>query len=122
MDRQAVFDKIRRHLKKQGRRSEKLPLFCAYRNEDGLKCAIGCLITDEFYTQNLEGQAIEANAVLKAVAASLGTTLSKKDKDFLGELQTIHDEVHPDDWEDRFEDLADRYDLKLTSLRESDNS
>lgn len=56
MNHQEVFTKVATHLLKQGRRA----LFaekngfrsCAYRGDNGTKCAVGCLIKDEFIHQS----------------------------------------------------------------------
>lgn len=50
---------IRDHLTKQKARAV-LPngQSCVYRDEDGNKCAIGCLIPDELYTPEVEGMTV----------------------------------------------------------------
>ena len=58
MNRQEVFDKIYLHLIEQGRKSVNSDGRCQYRYPDGDKCAIGCLIPDELYTPELEGNGV----------------------------------------------------------------
>ena len=51
---QEIYDKVKAHLLAQGRPA----MFqgsCVYRSPNGLKCAVGCLITDEAYDEDLEG-------------------------------------------------------------------
>jgi hypothetical protein len=50
-----VFNKVEAHLLAQGVRSMKYLDMCAYRGAGGLRCAVGCLIKDEFYHESLEG-------------------------------------------------------------------
>jgi hypothetical protein len=57
MDTQAVVDKVLKHLWDQGRVShEPYVGGCAYRGEDGTKCAIGILIPDDIYSFDMEGK------------------------------------------------------------------
>jgi hypothetical protein len=57
MDTQAVVDKVLKHLWDQGRVSYDHSLNgCAYRGEDGTKCAIGILIPDDIYSFDMEGK------------------------------------------------------------------
>lgn len=44
-----VFEYIRNHLLTQNRISADIDGACVYKNEQGLKCAAGCLIPDEKY-------------------------------------------------------------------------
>jgi len=58
-DRQKIFDTVAAHLLKQNKKSvgaDNLGHVCQYRSSDGLKWAIGCLITDEAYYPNLENK------------------------------------------------------------------
>ena len=57
MDTQAVVDKVLKHLWDQGKCSYQPYIgACAYRGEDGTKCAIGILIPDEIYLPEMEGK------------------------------------------------------------------
>lgn len=87
---QAIFNQVYTHLLTQNEKCED-ENGCAYRNEQGLKCAVGCLITDEVYeTYNyvedsddgyghiiemklntLEGNSIDAPDVMRAVEDSI---------------------------------------------------
>jgi hypothetical protein len=68
---------------------------CMYRNPDGLKCAIGCLIPDEVYTPDMEGTI--AGLIIKGYLDI--SALGEDGEHFLDGLQTIHDFYHPVDWE-----------------------
>ena len=51
---QEVFDQVATHLLTQNERSLD-GASCSYRNCDGLKCAAGCLISDDEYDNQMEG-------------------------------------------------------------------
>lgn len=54
---QQTFETVARHLFAQGKRSMRPAPdegTCAYRGEDGCKCAIGVLIPDDQYTEGME--------------------------------------------------------------------
>lgn len=56
---QAIFDRVANHLLTQGVRAyDTRKNICAYRTHNGLKCAVGCLIKDEYYDSNIEGISI----------------------------------------------------------------
>lgn len=83
---QDVYDFVVRHLLRQGRPSVEHPgspsSRCLYRSPDGLKCAVGCLLTDEEATPAIEGH--EAVQILpKRLRAHVG---------LLQDLQGVHDD------------------------------
>ena len=90
MTKQEVFDKVVAHLLSMKERSVSGLLdICAYRGDNGNKCAVGCLISDEIYSGDLEGKSVEHELVRAALVLSgVG-----EDSFFLLErLQSIHDE------------------------------
>lgn len=89
-NKQAVFNKVAKHLIKQKRRSASGGC-CLYRGPDNLKCAIGCLIKNKYYSPSLEKQIFWNTSVLIAVEKSLGGTLSEEALWFLKDLQSLHD-------------------------------
>lgn len=79
---------------------------CAYRSDDGLTCAIGCLITDEEYHTGLENCDVGEDSVRTALENSLGVrTLSQHALDTFAQLQNIHDTLRPAQWEHVLHDL-----------------
>lgn len=50
-----VFEQVKEHLLRQGKRSEEEPDKCLYRF-GGLSCAAGCLIGDSEYNEAMEGE------------------------------------------------------------------
>lgn len=79
---ESVSIKIRDHLIAQRAQSKadirnpnsgKVSSICAYRGADGLMCAVGCLIKDEFYDPQLETKTSDDEDVMSAVNASIGS-------------------------------------------------
>ena len=119
MDQQDVFNRVVAHARQQGRRSMLPTGSCAYRGEDGTKCFIGALITDEAYYWRLECQGVSSHEVLEALAASGVIVETTDEMVFCSRLQTIHDGsgIHgdtPRQWEDNFRATARQFDLTYT--------
>lgn len=72
---------------------------CAYRGDNGVKCAIEHLLTDQEYSPEMEGSTIRG--------ALLGRFLRNDSAmlDFLEELQNIHDVWSPSEWRTKFDAL-----------------
>lgn len=114
---QRAFDDMVTHLRQQGVRSttrnEYGDSICAYRGEEGRKCAVGALIADEHYQKSLEGSIGNCAEVVNAVNAS-GYDIRYAEAGILALMQGIHDNVYPDKWEDTIRDLAKQQGLKYT--------
>ncbi len=108
--RQELFDKVSKHLLTQGERavtaSSGAGLVCCYRTEDGLMCAVGCLIDDKYYHPEFEGVGLYDDDALtaaegspderpfmvrSALEASLGYIPNAEEIRLLQDLQSIHD-------------------------------
>ena len=119
MTNQEIFNKVYKHMLKQGRRSllNYMDGMCAYRGNDGLKCAVGCLIEDENYFFGLERFSAHSVAVQVALAKSgvdnihQGNTL-----ELIGALQKIHDMTEPSSWERNLKAVALNYGLTVPEL------
>ncbi len=111
---QDAFDYMVNHLRKQGRSSEKIldggPT-CLYRHPDGLKCAVGCLIDDQHYSKSLELKGSTHEDVFNALSES-GWDVDEM-LDLLNDMQGLHDNLPPDEWETEFIGLARVHGLKL---------
>ena len=99
---QQIFDQVTRHLITQGERSEDSEM-CLYRHGN-LKCAVGCLITDQFYDAGIEGSHPRDEVVRQALRDSLGT--DDLPVQLLAKLQHIHDYEPPGHWIDGLAELA----------------
>lgn len=90
---QAVFDQVTWHLVTQNEVSTHdaghgEP---AYRGDNGLKCAVGCLISDEEYTPVMEGEDWDD------LCQDLGIEPNNKTK-LIRDLQEVHDDNPADGW------------------------
>ena len=93
-----VFNKVSEHLLTQNDRSlSSAGLYCVYRSNSGLKCAVGCLIKDEFYSKKLEGLDVRTDSVENALKLS-GVPITKEVLKLLEELQKVHDYATPAGW------------------------
>ena len=96
MNRQEAFNIAAEHLLAQGSQSRldkpdnngKYP--CAYRGEGGAKCAIGALIPDDQYDTRFEGTIVTSLLQQGSCPAILKS--EELGKDFLQDLQNVHDE------------------------------
>lgn len=59
---------------------------CRYRGEDGMKCAVGHLIPDEFYQGRFDARTVPVDDVLDELGVNDGASVA-----FLKELQMAHD-------------------------------
>ena len=91
MNKQEIFDTVVKHLAKQKTKSV-LPrphgndMQCVYRGEGGMKCAVGCLIPDELYDPDMEGDTVDQLADLNKLPEDLVEHVS-----LLYNLQFAHD-------------------------------
>jgi hypothetical protein len=126
MDKQAIYSKVRNHLLTQNEKSEELGS-CLYRstNEEGkpLMCAIGCLIPDNLYTEQMEGHGIPSESFIEDIFSEASPVSEvqqwvkllrineESDWELLRDLQYIHDNYEPDTWERSLDKLAKELDL-----------
>jgi hypothetical protein len=100
---QEVFDQVATHLLTQkaqalGDQIVDGPNACVYKAPGGLKCAAGCLIGDDEYSPDMEGNSW-------AVLVDQG--VSSTHQHLIDELQHIHDCVpNPEDWPTALSELA----------------
>ena len=108
MTTQEAFNTMVKHLRAQGVPSIDYRIGCLYRGPNGLKCAVGCLISDEEYRPNME--MIKASVLIRD---GLISGLGEVNLDLLDDVQRLHDRSHPDQWEDGFRRIATDYKLEL---------
>jgi len=100
-----VFEYIRHHLLTQMQQSKNDKGICFYRNEQGLKCAAGCLIPDNMYYPDLEYRKWDS-LVIRNFAP-------EDHMELIQEMQRIHDDNDPITWElalDTLEGELDTFD------------
>lgn len=88
MNNQEVFDKVVTHLRTQGVPSMSGGQYCQYRGPNGTSCAAGCLIPDNAYTPELEGNGVHSREVSDRLEF-LGFT--REQRVLLNSLQQAHD-------------------------------
>lgn len=89
---QEIFDRVVEHLYKQGNRSTDTRL-CRYHNEDGTKCAIGVLIPEDIYFEEID----QNNRSIKYLLAQYKDKFPEwmhENVALLSELQSVHDKQH----------------------------
>ena len=95
MTEQEIFNKVAVHLIKQNKRSviydDNGDDFCRYRSEDGAMCAVGCLISDEEYLPEMEGESVGA-----IINENVSLDHLRHNHFLLEQLQLIHDQA-PDE-------------------------
>jgi hypothetical protein len=115
LTRQEIFDKVATHLLTQGRRSmNEAGISCAYRGEDGLKCAIGVLIPDDQYKPSFEGYSVDGGFHGETILNA--ANVAWDDRHFAGELQGIHDKVRPEDWARELHLVAAKFHLSTDAI------
>lgn len=91
--RQEIFDIVAVHLLTQNKKSVAYDSFMyrhQYRGDNGLKCPIGCLISDEDYMELIEGY-MPAGLFQTFPRIMKASGLREEDSEFLRSLQIIHD-------------------------------
>ena len=106
---QQIFEQVATHLLKQNAKSMN-GLFCAYRGDDGLSCAAGCLVADDEYNEEFEE--IEWQSLVKEF------DLPKRNDDLIQALQHIHDKVDVENWKEALKELAKSRRLKSIFMNE----
>jgi hypothetical protein len=115
MNPQEIFDTVAAHLIKQGRRAMSTSSStCAYKNSDGLQCAVGVLLPEDTPAEILSSR--------HTISALLGTypgvlpVWMKEQEDLLMSLQKVHD--NENNWSRRgfrgfktLDAVAERYGL-----------
>lgn len=94
---QQVFDQVKNHLLSQMEKAMDAD-DCAYKSPDGLSCAAGCLISESEYQAEIEG--------LSWSDLTYTNFVPNFHKNLICDLQIVHDESDPEDWEDNLKALA----------------
>lgn len=107
---QEVFDQVAIHLLTQNRRSLISVTgilcqtgACAYRGDDGCKCAAGSLISDDEYFTEMEGDSWRSLSARDVVPID--------HLELIIDLQRMHDANPPELWPERLEYIAISYEL-----------
>lgn len=106
---QEIFDKVVGHLRDQGKKSSLCTndgVTCLYRHPEGLKCAAGCLMKDEYYYQAIEGKNVESWIVQDILKVSGVDMDDDNIFSLVKELQSFHDFTSPTLWKTNFKEIA----------------
>ena len=91
-----VFDQVKEHLLKQNIKS--LGRYsCKYKSDTGLQCAAGCLIGDDEYEPEMEGEGWD-DLVRDG-------SVPDNHQRLIRDLQVIHDKYEPEDWKEKLDEL-----------------
>ncbi|AAM28362.1 hypothetical protein [Vibrio phage VpV262] len=90
MELQTIFNMVLQHLARQDHGASDFEHGCAYRAEGGRKCAVGYLLSESAYHDDVEGEVIGDEHINAAVEESIGE-LPYGGYNVLSRLQTLHD-------------------------------
>lgn len=107
---QLTFDTVYKHLMQQNLRSM-VGGKCAYRGDDDLKCAIGCLIPDDVFNFTYNSFSIK-----EPESRAMIPDHYTKSQIFLTELQHIHDTKPVSKWDELLRKFAEKWNLEVPEL------
>ena len=105
-----VFNYVKNHLLNQNYKcQDEDGEQCLYKGQfnDGLMCAVGCLISDVYYNPGLEEKNIYHPVILKALSNSMPKW--KINVKLLSKLQLIHDRFPVEKWENELSQIGNVY-------------
>lgn len=111
MNRQEILNTVYFHLKAQGKQALSSSGNCVYLTDYGLKCAIGCLIPDDLYSESIEGKSV-ATLFDEGFMTTIFPDISRSEVLFLSRLQKIHD-LFFYEFEKKIQELCSEYDLEF---------
>jgi hypothetical protein len=121
-ERQMIFNTVYTHLMLQGRSSVSATGHCKYRGPNGTKCAVGFLIPDSKYIEEIEGLAVHNLVDLYPQVFKIADALLP----MLSRMQMVHDSASHCDPEqfrayvtDGFQSIAKYYNLNTDVLKVS---
>lgn len=100
---QEVFDQVKTHLLTQMEKSVGNNS-CRYRSYSGLKCAAGCLIADDEYTEEMEDKGWYTLIENEMVPLYYGVLIN--------DLQKVHDLYYSNNWKEELEKVSKKYNLE----------
>lgn len=110
-----IYERVSAHLLTQRTVPEDENGSCRLRCEDGRRCAIGSLISDEVYRPNIEGigisyyQHASDGALLQMLYASNVNAYDQEIMALLIELEAVHDDTRVTEWQTLLLDIGHRH-------------
>lgn len=109
---QEIFDKVVIHMLTQNARStNKSGGSCSYRGHAGKMCAVGCLIDDSEYSEEMEDFTIRDPIMVAWGKEKFGNADFQEIKPLLRVLQLIHDKIKVDEWSGTLMQCANHFNL-----------
>ncbi|MFG1501674.1 hypothetical protein ABMA70_15820, partial [Halobacteriovorax sp. XZX-3] len=90
MELQTIFNMVLQHLARQNHGATDGEHGCAYRADEGRKCAVGYLLSDAVYDDDVEGEVVGDDNIDAAIVESIGE-LPYGAQAVLARLQSVHD-------------------------------
>ena len=111
----AVIDTVTEHLLKQNARSKDPAIAqCLYRGPNGLKCAVGILISDAAYKSNINLLPVYSESVQDALEESGYPVRDDYNLlKLLSDLQDLHDRKEVANWPSELNKLKYRWQCRL---------
>ncbi len=118
MDDQEAFNKVVRHLLTQKKRAVGCDgcTACRYRTNDGLRCAIGCLIPDDLYDASMENLGVNTLKAFRPPIAQLFRDI--RHHNLLENLQEIHDQELVESWHTHLYQVGKNFGFNLDVFKE----
>lgn len=129
-----IFERVKTHLLTQNKQakvvtSDDRNSLCRYRDPAGLKCAVGCLITDEAYDPLMESASVPhahdgvwswqvyssnpaAPEPIERLAKALNASCvpaRHSTYNMLCDLQAVHDDNEPEQWSRMLRDMNEHF-------------
>lgn len=117
MKAQTIFNKVARHLLKQGERAIDTNGRCVYRRVGGLRCAAGAAIPNRLYDLGMEGTGPIRNVFRRYPA--IEEYLGRENLGLIRDLQITHDTGMPGYWRAELADVAKKHGLSGDVLKEA---
>ena len=107
-----IFDFVKDHLLKQGKPAKATlagdtPVEgCVYRTDDGLSCAVGCMVPDDAVSE-MKALGLNEGTAWDELIYQMGWEHHKDSKvqDLLSDLQNLHDDITPRLWAEEFDHI-----------------
>lgn len=128
MNKQEIFDKVCAHLLAQKGKAVGEFDACLYRASDGRKCAVGCLIEDEYYSPAIEGVSVpytkqvpQNYALSKEIQSRIellfhaleASGIPEATWPLVKELQQVHDYYNSCNWYKQLKQVGANHGLEM---------
>jgi hypothetical protein len=114
---QELFDTVAKHLLTQNAKSRDGGDLCFYRDPNGLKCAVGCLIPDDEYRPEMENRTVAGMLYYRPELLTRERFEEiESNIDLLTDLQIVHDDRKIEMWREELRIVANHFELKADVL------